>query len=1077
MPTTFASTTQAQEASTTRPQLLVRTTQFLKKVSNFRTNSRKASSFNSSPELATLQRSARSMDLGSKALTKVDVRAHHSSFDQSRDSDEESPSHVSLRASTPSHQIDGIPNTTNPLRPPPPASSATPSLNGHVQRFARPTDVGSKALTQVDVRAQHHSFDQSRDSDEDSPSHVSLWGSSRPNRTSSSTPDFSAGAPLRQIEGIPHTTNPLRPPISANELPSERSQMLPSRSPPPASTATVPSANGHVQRPARSTDLGSKAPESPPLRQIDGVPHTTRLPISANELTPLTSVHERSQTLPSASSATAPTVNGHVQAYSTLNPSARRALAPRLATLPPPLMAQYTAGGSARLTPSLVTRQPPMPLMNLPTLPPASPSQPPRQTRRNAPLRSLPALPMRGPGDADGDADHENASLEEEDEEEDEHAGSAEHEHEHEPDSDDSSNEDDTSPLPSSSSLAGPSRLPSLPGVDTSAFRVSFGGADATARATSSIDYFTSKPPESGYGPSERTPRPSDFDLRAPGNGKARAVPDRAGGGGILVPQPRIVAMPLATPGSPARPNLYHHASKSMVDLMSLARKDKDTIISPKLGRTPPKTAQGLVSPKSASPAVPAATVPTAVDADKEESAPPPPAPPPESPDDVITSPMLRRRRSLPVYEPSSDPPPYPDPLFRRRPAQAYAYAPPPEEEGTEPLPPYTNAIFLAGAMPRKMEFTAPGVQAKDRKWRRVYCVLEGTAFRVYKAPPAASRVGALEQWWESKVGAGDSTSVDSSAVTASGIRVSAVRERRERERERERAGEAGAEERIPKIPEETTPTGAEQPPSSASANGQQETELPSTKSRLALTSRFLRRQRSKSSTRPLAANSTPPRMSMDSRVSDPAARHPSHTAGRHSMDTLGSARPSIATSASGSTSTSAVPSVPASASASMSGSGSGSASGSSVPTSMSESASRFSRRSFLPHSSSSTSSAGGGGGKDKEREKEKEEVYVPDAKDLIKQYTLQHAESGLASDYVKRKNVIRVRMMGEQFLLQAKDVAAVVDWIEGIQMGTNVALDLDERPMPRGPIFPRCLQIVIVVRVALLTVVAVLHS
>ena len=23
--------------------------------------------------------------------------------------------------------------------------------------------------------------------------------------------------------------------------------------------------------------------------------------------------------------------------------------------------------------------------------------------------------------------------------------------------------------------------------------------------------------------------------------------------------------------------------------------------------------------------------------------------------------------------------------------------------------------------------------------------------------------------------------------------------------------------------------------------------------------------------------------------------------------------------------------------------------------------------------------------------------------------------------------------------------------------MGTNVALDLDDRPMPRGPIFPRC--------------------
>ena len=56
----------------------------------------------------------------------------------------------------------------------------------------------------------------------------------------------------------------------------------------------------------------------------------------------------------------------------------------------------------------------------------------------------------------------------------------------------------------------------------------------------------------------------------------------------------------------------------------------------------------------------------------------------------------------------------------------------------------------------------------------------------------------------------------------------------------------------------------------------------------------------------------------------------------------------------------------------------------------------------------------------------------MPDAKkDLLKQYSLQNAESGLASDYQKRKNVIRVRMEGQQFLLQAKDVAAVIDWIE----------------------------------------------
>jgi hypothetical protein len=48
-----------------------------------------------------------------------------------------------------------------------------------------------------------------------------------------------------------------------------------------------------------------------------------------------------------------------------------------------------------------------------------------------------------------------------------------------------------------------------------------------------------------------------------------------------------------------------------------------------------------------------------------------------------------------------------------------------------------------------------------------------------------------------------------------------------------------------------------------------------------------------------------------------------------------------------------------------------------------------------------------------------------------LRVYTLQHAESGLASDYLKRKNVIRVRMEGEQFLLQVPNIQAVVSWIE----------------------------------------------
>lgn len=49
----------------------------------------------------------------------------------------------------------------------------------------------------------------------------------------------------------------------------------------------------------------------------------------------------------------------------------------------------------------------------------------------------------------------------------------------------------------------------------------------------------------------------------------------------------------------------------------------------------------------------------------------------------------------------------------------------------------------------------------------------------------------------------------------------------------------------------------------------------------------------------------------------------------------------------------------------------------------------------------------------------------------LVRQYTLQNAESGLAADYVKRKNVVRVRSEGEQFLLQTDGAREVVDWIE----------------------------------------------
>jgi len=49
----------------------------------------------------------------------------------------------------------------------------------------------------------------------------------------------------------------------------------------------------------------------------------------------------------------------------------------------------------------------------------------------------------------------------------------------------------------------------------------------------------------------------------------------------------------------------------------------------------------------------------------------------------------------------------------------------------------------------------------------------------------------------------------------------------------------------------------------------------------------------------------------------------------------------------------------------------------------------------------------------------------------MIRAYTMQNAESGLGKDYLKRQHVIRVRLEGEQFLLQAKDVENVISWIE----------------------------------------------
>jgi len=107
---------------------------------------------------------------------------------------------------------------------------------------------------------------------------------------------------------------------------------------------------------------------------------------------------------------------------------------------------------------------------------------------------------------------------------------------------------------------------------------------------------------------------------------------------------------------------------------------------------------------------------------------------------------LLRRRSSLPSS--SIPPPPYPLLAHLLHPDRR----PHPIFISTEPdvLPEYSNMIFKRQTLPRKMEFTGPGIQARDRKWRKVTCELEGTVLRVYKSK--------RESWWERRIGVGDST-------------------------------------------------------------------------------------------------------------------------------------------------------------------------------------------------------------------------------------------------------------------------------------------------------------------------------
>ncbi|KAG6827549.1 hypothetical protein H0H92_011332 [Tricholoma furcatifolium] len=397
----------------------------------------------------------------------------------------------------------------------------------------------------------------------------------------------------------------------------------------------------------------------------------------------------------------------------------------------------------------------------------------------------------------------------------------------------------------------------------------------------------------------------------------------------------------------------------------------------------------------------------------------------------IRPSPSLHRRRSMPMFTESSEPPPYPDfpPLS---PSNIHTAAPfnsntgpiePRDDEGRERLPPYSNAVYLRATLPRKMEFTSPGVQAKDRKWRRIVCVVEGTSLRVYKPPRERGGRGALGEWWERRVGAGD-------ASVFSGPGTSVKKD------EEGRAGGEGERERVPKLVGESSDAGQTElvlrPPSTPT------TPITPARTQPVLTGEhpFVPGQPPPHS----IYGSQPPPQANRSRLNLAVSNLLGKSHNRKNSDAPvpslnlpnshpDSPRSSLHISAGGS-------------GTSVGHGGRGSFSRPQTPSNFSHSAGNPSLTSAASVRSRASSVASAHG--------------VDDPRDLLRSYTMQHAESGLGNDYIKRKHVIRVRVEGEQFLLQAKDVADVVAWIEVLQTSANIALDLDERPMPKGPLFPR---------------------
>ncbi|KAH7887043.1 hypothetical protein F5I97DRAFT_1806910 [Phlebopus sp. FC_14] len=404
-------------------------------------------------------------------------------------------------------------------------------------------------------------------------------------------------------------------------------------------------------------------------------------------------------------------------------------------------------------------------------------------------------------------------------------------------------------------------------------------------------------------------------------------------------------APPLPVPES--RHNLYHVASQSMINLNSRSSTRRQRELRRLKSRDSVRSNAHSVTGRTADSHAGTA----------------------ESGDTDTMIGRLLRRTSMPSFHPTSVPPPYP--TFDPRPKESVVM--PREDEGRERLPPYSNSLYLTAIMPRKMEFSSPGVQAKDRKWRRVLCELEGTAFRVYKCPPGASGAGFIGEWWEKHIGASD---VASGHYTPT----------RKKEEDSERPAKLGIDQ--PPAPQAST---SRSPPSNTEQSRRRSDSQSSrvTQSTTTSTPRAVKRTSAASFLSPFRASSR-------SRSRGPGSPGRPERPESRAMELLPvdfHENRSSSSSESHETNGRATP----------------------VPQQSPQPRSA-SRLSFLPSGRLHLRNGG---------------ILKPSKSDMIRAYTLQHAESGLGNDYLKRKHVIRVRLEGEQFLLQARDVPAVVEWIE----------------------------------------------